>query len=177
MRPRPRRAAAIMSGTEAGGEEVPLAFTPTTILPPAPHEAFTRAKPPDVPSRAFFTLVRCRIPSWGREVYCPWFPVFVTAAWGWGVGHDVLRGVVRHTGTCAVTDRAVLSSQLVCLDESVFGWRRLCICVCSRRTLLLPTMVSTQPGVATPLHARRCRWVPSRPPLTLFFRATQRWQR
>lgn len=45
-----------MSGTEAGGEEVPLAFTPTTILPPAPHEAFTRAKPPDVPSRAFFTL-------------------------------------------------------------------------------------------------------------------------
>lgn len=61
MRPRTlRAAAAIMSGTEASGEEVPLAFTPTTILPPAPHEAFTRAKAPDVPSRAFFTLVRWR---------------------------------------------------------------------------------------------------------------------
>lgn len=76
-----------MSGTEAGGEEVPLAFTPTTVLPPAPHESFTRAKAPDVPSRAFFTLVRWRIPSWGLGVYrslCFLF-VFVSTGWGWGL--------------------------------------------------------------------------------------------
>lgn len=68
-----------MSGTEASGEEVPLAFTPTTILPPAPHEAFTRAKAPDVPSRAFFTLDPTAAdhglhPAWGGT------PVACTAA-------------------------------------------------------------------------------------------------
>lgn len=41
-----------------GGENVPGGFTPTTILPPAPHAAFTRAKTPVPESRAFFTLVR-----------------------------------------------------------------------------------------------------------------------
>lgn len=85
MRPRTRRAAAaIMSGTEAGGEEVPLAFTPTTILPPAPHEAFTRAKAPDVSSRAFFTLVRwrCTVVA-GAEVHRLRLPVCVV---GVGLG-------------------------------------------------------------------------------------------
>lgn len=50
-----------MSAHDGGAEESPTAFTPTTVLPPAPHEAFTRAKAHVVPSRAFFTLVRWRV--------------------------------------------------------------------------------------------------------------------
>lgn len=94
MRPQTRRAAAaIMSGTETGGEEVPLAFTPTTILPPAPHEAFTRAKAPDVPSRAFFTLVRWRCTVVGGLGFTAHSFQFVSAGWGWG---DWRRPVTHH---------------------------------------------------------------------------------
>ncbi|GAB0488816.1 hypothetical protein MMPV_000026 [Pyropia vietnamensis] len=70
-----------MSATDAGEEEVPLAFTPTTILPPAPHEAFTRAKAPEVSSRAFFTLDPTAAdhglhPAWGgNPVACSTVPI------------------------------------------------------------------------------------------------------
>lgn len=87
---------------------------------------------------------------------------------------------------CHYSSHRLPWSQLTnaCFLLGLFVFRRFClmrperISPFSHRTLPLRTMASTQPGVATPLHARPYpSGRPSPPGQTLLFRETQRWRR